>query len=67
VEASYSWIYKVIDHDQDGHLTDKELEGGPKIIVYGHSLGGWAVIKLAKNLEEAHIPVELAGKLIASE
>jgi hypothetical protein len=53
----------VIDKDQDGRLSGKEIESGPKIIVYGHSMGGWAVIKLARRLEKAHIPVELAVQI----
>jgi pimeloyl-ACP methyl ester carboxylesterase len=62
-KQAYSWIYQVADKDQDGCLSEKEIESGPKIIVYGHSMGGWAVIKLARRLEKARIPVELAVQI----
>ena len=62
-KQAYSWIYQVVDKDQDGFLSEKEIESGPKIIVFGHSMGGWAVIKLTRRLEKAHIPVELAVQI----
>ena len=62
-KEAYRWIYQVMDHDQDSYLSDKESEYGPKIIVYGHSMGGGAVIKLARRLEKAHIRVELSVQI----
>src|SRR5262245_40375375 len=54
-KRAYHLIYQIMDRDKDGHLSDKELRYGPKIIVYGHSMGGGAVIKLARGLERSHI------------
>ena len=62
-KKAYRWIYQVMDQDQDNNLSDKEIECAPKIIIYGHSMGGGAVIKLARRLEKAHIQVELAVQI----
>jgi hypothetical protein len=62
-KKAYRWIYQIMDRDQDGHLSDKELKYEPKIIVYGHSMGGWAVIKFARGLERSQIRVELAVQI----
>lgn len=43
-----------------GRLTDEELERAPKVILVGHSAGGWAVIGVARNLRRKNIPVELS-------
>ncbi len=42
-----------------GRLTDEELERAPKVILVGHSVGGWAVLSVARNLRRKNIPVEL--------
>jgi len=42
-----------------GPLTGDELEKAPKVILVGHSLGGWAVLSVARNLEQKGISVEL--------
>jgi hypothetical protein len=61
--GAYKNIFQAIDADHNGGLSDAELRQAPKIIIFGHSLGGWAVIKLAKRLEKAHIPIELTVQL----
>src|SRR4051812_12362059 len=45
---AYKNIFQAIDSDHSGDLSDAELRQAPKLIIFGHSLGGWAVIKLAK-------------------
>lgn len=59
----YKNIFQAIDLDHDNRLSDEELRRAPKIILFGHSLGGWAVIKLAGRLEKALIPIELTVQL----
>jgi hypothetical protein len=60
---AYKNIFQTVDSDHNDSLSDEELRQAPKIIIFGHSLGGWAVIKLAKRLEKAHIPIELTVQL----
>lgn len=59
----YKNIFQEIDLDHSASLSDEELRQAPKIIIFGHSLGGWAVIKLARRLEKARVPVELTIQL----
>ena len=40
-------------------MSDIELEQAPKVIVVGHSLGGWAALSVARSLDSEGIPVEL--------
>ena len=60
---AYDLIYQNIDLDRDDKLSAEELEHAPRIVIYGHSLGGWAVIKLSRSLEKAGIPVELTVQI----
>lgn len=43
----------------DGALTQEELERVPKVILVGHSMGGWAMLSVARELGKRGIPVEL--------
>lgn len=43
-----------------GVLTEEELERSPKVILVGHSMGGWAIISVARQLKSKGIPVELS-------
>jgi hypothetical protein len=36
-----------------------EIAHGPKIILFGYSLGGWAMMAVARRLGKEHVPVEL--------
>lgn len=60
---AYDLIYQNIDLDRDEKLSSEELECAPRIVLYGHSLGGWAVIKLSRSLEKVGIPVELTVQI----
>ncbi|MFN8007566.1 MAG: hypothetical protein U0V70_11180 [Terriglobia bacterium] len=62
-KKAFRWICQVMDRDKDGHLSDKVTEGETKIVVYGHSMGAGAAIKLARRLEKANIRVELAVQI----
>jgi hypothetical protein len=42
-----------------GALTPAELQQSPKIILVGHSMGGWAIMSVARELRARDIPVEL--------
>jgi hypothetical protein len=46
-----------------GRLTEDELEGAPKVVIVGHSLGGWAALSVARNLELRNISVELTVQI----
>lgn len=63
--SPYSWrsgLHYVLKHfpSHSGVLTQNELDHAPKIILVGHSMGGWAVILMARNLKSKGIPVELS-------
>lgn len=60
---AYDWIYQAIDQNRDRRLSATEIERSPKIVIYGHSLGGWAVVKLAAKLKKLKIPLELAVQI----
>lgn len=42
-----------------GVLTPLELQDAPKVILVGHSMGGWAMMNVARELRSRDIPVEL--------
>lgn len=42
-----------------GALTPQELQHSPKVILVGHSMGGWAIMSVARDLRDRDIPVEL--------
>ena len=60
---AYKWIYESIDKSRDNRLSEEEISSAPKIIIYGHSLGGWTLIKLSRKLEKIGIPVELTVQI----
>jgi hypothetical protein len=42
-----------------GPLTESEILHSPRVILVGHSTGGWAMINVARDLRDKGIPVEL--------
>jgi pimeloyl-ACP methyl ester carboxylesterase len=42
-----------------GALTSAELRVAPKVILVGHSMGGWSAMSVARELRSREIPVEL--------
>ena len=51
-------IIRAFDRDRDGKLDQLERSSG-RLILYGQSFGGAAVVKLARQLKEMDIPVLL--------
>ncbi len=51
-------IRSAFDRDRDGRLDDRE-RASVRLIVYGQSFGGAAVVKLARQLKELGVPVLL--------
>jgi len=56
--AAHQTILRWLDSGEDGHLTDEEKRDA-RIILFGHSWGGAAVISLARELQQERIPVLL--------
>lgn len=57
-KAAYRTIVRLLDRDRDGSLTEKEKEQA-RIILFGQSWGGSAVVMLARELRHAGVPVML--------
>jgi hypothetical protein len=55
-------IQKALDRDRNGRLEEAE-RASSRIILYGQSFGGAAVVKLARQLEELGIPVMLTVQI----
>jgi hypothetical protein len=55
-------ILNSFDSNQDGYLDERE-RGSARLIMFGHSLGGAAVIKLSNNLRDLGIPVLLTVQI----
>ena len=51
-------IQNALDRNRDGKL-DEEERASARVILYGHSLGGGSVVKLATELKEIGVPVLL--------
>jgi hypothetical protein len=61
-KSGFHWILTHFP-SHPGRLTRDELEGTPKVILVGHSLGGWAVLSVARNLSRKGISVELCVQI----
>jgi hypothetical protein len=66
--SPYVWplgLQWVLSHfpDHAEQLTKEELEDAPKVIIVGHSLGGWAALSVARNLKRSNIPIELTVQI----
>ncbi len=55
-------IRKALDRNGDGAL-DRRERGSAHLIVYGHSFGGAAVVKLARQLQQMDLPVLLTVQI----
>lgn len=53
-----TWLLKHFPA-HSGALTSNELQHCPKVILVGHSMGGWAMMSVARRLRDRDIPVEL--------
>jgi len=52
------WLLKYFPAHAGG-LTAQELDSAPRVILLGHSMGGWAMLAVARELRSRDIPVEL--------
>ncbi len=62
--SPYAWpsgLSWVLGHFplHSGQLTKDDLKVAPRVIIVGHSLGGWAALSVARNLQSRNIPIEL--------
>jgi hypothetical protein len=57
-QAAYLAIRRWLDTDGDGDLSNAERQAS-RIILYGHSWGASAALTLARELQQANIPVLL--------
>jgi hypothetical protein len=57
-KSAYNTILHLLDYDHDGALSEKE-KSNARIILFGHSWGASAVVLLARELDQAGIPVLL--------
>lgn len=51
-------IRNALDHDRDGRLDERE-RASARVIIYGQSFGGAAVVKCARQLKAMDVPVLL--------
>jgi len=61
-ESCRSWILRQFPA-HSGPLAQTEVEEAPRIILVGHSTGGWAMLKVARDLRDKGIPIELTVQL----
>jgi len=61
-ESCRDWILNRFPK-HPGPLTEAETAESPRIILVGHSTGGWAMVKVARELRNKSIPVELTVQL----
>jgi hypothetical protein len=57
-KLAYRLITEALDRDRNGRLDEDERKSA-RIILYGHSMGAAAVVKLATKLERIGVPVQL--------
>ena len=55
-------IHNALDNNRDGYLDERE-RATARLIMFGHSLGGAAVVKLSHNLRDMGIPVLLTVQI----
>jgi pimeloyl-ACP methyl ester carboxylesterase len=61
-DRAIALIKRVLDQNGDGHLDNSERRS-VRIILYGHSIGGAAVVKAARELEKMGVPVALTVQI----
>jgi pimeloyl-ACP methyl ester carboxylesterase len=57
-KKAYRTVLRLLDSNHDGNLSDNEKTQA-RVILFGHSWGGSAVVLLARELDHAGIPVLL--------
>ena len=61
-ESCRNWILRQFPA-HSGPFTQAEIDEAPRIILLGHSTGGWAMLKVARDLRDRGIPIELTVQL----
>jgi len=59
----YRWVRSEFGAENDAGLTQDVIRHGPKVVIYGHSFGGWATVSLARRLGRAGIPIEMTVQM----
>jgi len=54
-----NWILSQFDRDGSDPPTVDAIAHGPKIILYGYSLGAWAMMAVARQLNKEKIPIQV--------
>jgi hypothetical protein len=62
VDLAIRLIQNALDYNQNGFLEDWE-RGSARLILYGQSLGGAAVVKVANDLKKMGVPVLLTVQI----
>jgi len=57
-DAAYQAILKFLGGAKNAKLSDEQKRQA-RVVIYGHSWGGWATVELARKLEKEGIPVLL--------
>ena len=61
-DLAIRYIRNTFDHDQNGFLDDRE-RGSVRLILYGHSLGGAAVVEISRELKKMGVPILLTVQI----
>ena len=61
-DLAIKFIQNALDYNQNGFLEDWERDSA-RLILYGHSLGGAAVVKVADDLKKMGVPVLLTVQI----
>ena len=62
LELAIKFIQNTFDHNQNGFLDDWERNSA-RIILYGHSLGGAAVVEISHELKRMGVPILLTVQI----
>ena len=57
---AHRWVRQNFPPRTGDRFTDEELARGPRVILYGYSVGAKSALALARKLEKEGIPIELA-------
>lgn len=60
--VALSLVRQALDRDRDGALSEEEKRSA-SLILYGHSFGGAAVVKFAKQLDKLNVPLRLTVQI----
>jgi hypothetical protein len=61
-DLAIKFIQNVFDYNQNGSLDDWERDSA-RLILYGHSLGGAAVVEISRELKKMGVPVLLTVQI----